>query len=123
MDPLATVDVRQDHEIALAQVRGEIDTSNVQEVETALGAAGARPGTGLVVDFSAVTYMNSAVIQLLFELSEQLRARQQQLRLVMNETAPMHRLFAMLRFDLVVPVHNTLEDALAQMRTGPTAGG
>ena len=123
MNPLAVVDVQQHNGIALAQVRGEIDTSNVQDVEAALHQAGRHPGAGLVVDLSAVTYLNSATVKLLFELAERLRMRQQELRLVMRETAPMRRLFLMLRFDLIVPVHNSIEDAVAHMPAGREAGG
>lgn len=123
LDPLAVVEVQPYNGAALARVRGEIDTSNVQDVEAALQEAGTLPGAGLVVDLSAVTYLNSATVKLLFELAERLRMRQQELRLVIRETAPMRRLFLMLRFDLVVPVHNSIEDAIAHMPTGRGAGG
>ena len=123
MNTLATVEIRRHGDISLAQVRGEIDTSNVREIADVLEAEGPRAGAGLVVDLSSVTYLNSATVKLLFELAEALRERQQQLRLVMNETAPMRGLLLMLGFDHVVPVHARLEDALAEMQAGPTAGG
>jgi anti-sigma B factor antagonist len=123
MNTLATVEIQRHGDISLAQVRGEIDTSNVREVADVLEAEGPRAGAGLVVDLSSVTYLNSATVKLLFELAEALRERQQQLRLVMNETAPMRGLLLMLGFDHVVPVHTTLEDALAEMQAGATAGG
>ena len=123
MNTLATVDIQRHDDISLAQVRGEIDTSNVREVADVLETAGPRAGAGLVIDLSAVTYLNSATVKVLFELAEALRERQQQLRLVMAETAPMRGLLLMLGFDLVVPVHTRLEDALAGMRADHTAGG
>lgn len=123
MNTLATVEIQRHGDISLAQVRGEIDTSNVREIADVLEAEGPRAGAGLVVDLSSVTYLNSATVKLLFELAEALRERQQQLRLVMNETAPMRGLLLMLGFDHVVPVHTRLEDALAEMQAGPTAGG
>ncbi len=123
MNTLATVEIERHGDISLAQVRGEIDTSNVREIADVLEAEGPRAGAGLVVDLSSVTYLNSATVKLLFELAEALRERQQQLRLVMDETAPMRGLLLMLGFDHVVPVHTKLEDALAEMQAGPTAGG
>jgi anti-sigma B factor antagonist len=123
MNTLATVEIQRHGDISLAQVRGEIDTSNVREIAAVLEAEGPRAGAGLVVDLSSVTYLNSATVKLLFELAEALRGRQQQLRLVMNETAPMRGLLLMLGFDRVVPVHTRLEDALAEMQTGTAVGG
>jgi len=123
MNTLATVEIQRHGDISLAQVRGEIDTSNVREVADVLEAEGPRAGAGLVIDLSSVTYLNSATVKLLFELAAALRERRQQLRLVMDEAAPMRGLLLMLGFDLVVPVHTRLEDALAEMRAGRTAGG
>jgi anti-sigma B factor antagonist len=123
MNTLATVEIQRHGDISLVQVRGEIDTSNVREVADVLEAEGPRTGAGLVVDLSSVTYLNSATVKLLFELAEGLRERQRQLRLVMNEAAPMRGLLLMLGFDHVVPVHTRLEDALAEMRAAPTPGG
>jgi len=123
MNTLATVEIERHGDISLAQVRGEIDTSNVREIADVLEAEGPRAGAGLVVDLSSVTYLNSATVKLLFELAEALRERQQQLRLVMNETAPMRGLLLMLGFDRVVPVPPRLEDALAKMQAGASVGG
>jgi len=123
MNTMATVEIQRYGDYSLARVRGEIDTSNIREVADALGRAGPGAGSGLVVDLSAVTYLNSATVKVLFDLAEGLRARQQQLRLVMNETAPMRGLMLLLRFDLVMPVHTRLEDAIMEMRAGRTAGG
>ena len=115
MSPLATVHVEYQDGVSLTRVTGEIDTSNIREVGQALESA-ALKGAGLIIDFSAVTYLNSATVKFLFDLAEQMRTREQQLRLVLEDTAPMRRLLLMLKLDLVVPVHNGIADALTQMR-------
>ena len=115
MSPLATVHVEHQDGVSLARITGEIDTSNIREVGQALESAALR-GAGLIIDFSAVTYLNSATVKFLFDLAEQMRTREQQLRLVLEDTAPMRRLLLMLKLDLVVPVHNGIADALTQMR-------
>ena len=120
MSPLATVHVEYQDGVSLARVAGEIDTSNIREVGQALESA-ALQGAGLIIDFSAVTYLNSATVKFLFDLAEQMRTRQQQLRLVLEDTAPMRRLLLMLKLDLVVPVHNRIADALTQLRGAETA--
>lgn len=124
MQPLATVEVHQQGDVSVARLRGEIDTSNVSEIGDALGAAAIDDqGRGMIVDLSAVAYLNSATVKLLFDLAEQIHRRHQQMRLVMTETAPMRKLLLLLKFDLAVPLDTTIEDALAQIRTRGAAGG
>lgn len=123
MRPLATVEVQQLDGLSIARLRGEIDTSNVDEIREALSAADAGRSEALIVDLSAVLYLNSATVKVLYDLAEQRQQRHQQMCLVMAETAPMRKLMQLLRFDLVVPLHATLEDAAAQIRTGGATGG
>lgn len=120
--PLATVDVEQQGNISVARLRGEIDTSNVSEIGEALAAAAADDRRqGMVIDLSGVAYLNSAMVKLLFDLAEQMHKRHQQMRLVMTETAPMRKLILLLKFDLVVPLDKTIDDALAHIRMGGSA--
>ena len=115
--PLATVEVEQQDDVSVARLHGEIDTSNVAEIGEALSAAAMGAGShGMVVDLSGVAYLNSATVKLLFDLAEDLHKRHRQMRLVMTETAPMRKLILLLKFDLVVPLDNTIEDALAKLR-------
>jgi anti-anti-sigma factor len=124
MHPLATVDLTRNGDVSIIRLCGEIDTANVGQVGDALAAIAAdarRPG--LVLDLSEVTYLNSATVKLLFDLAEQMRKRQQQLRLVMTETAPMRSLLLLLKFDLVVPLHTSIDDASEHIRTSRNTGG
>lgn len=121
--PLATVDVEQQGDICVASLRGEIDTSNISEIGDVLGAAIGEGSQGMLVDLSEVAYLNSATVKLLFDLAEQMHKRHQQMRLVMTEAAPMRKLILLLKFDLVVPLDKTTDDALAHIRTRDAAGG
>lgn len=122
--PLATVDVEQQGDISVARLRGEIDTSNVSEVGEVLGAAAVGDERqGMVIDLSGVAYLNSATVKLLFDLAEEMHKRRQQMRLVMTEAAPMRKLILLLKFDHVVPLDKTVEDALVHIRTRGAAGG
>lgn len=124
MHPLATVEVEQHGEVSVARLRGEIDTSNVSEIGAALGAVAAGDARqGMVVDLSGVAYLNSATVKLLFDLAEQLQQRHQQMRLVMTEAAPMRKLILMLKFDLVVPLDKSIDDALSHFRFRGATGG
>jgi anti-anti-sigma factor len=110
MKPPTSMAVQEHYGVSVVRLGGEIDASSISEVGDSLVDIAA--GQGLIIDLSEVTYLNSAMVKLLFDLSEMMRKRQRQLRLVMTEVAPMKRMFQLLKFDLVVPLHSSLEDAL-----------
>jgi anti-anti-sigma factor len=121
----AKVTVEQPPRATVARVEGDLDLVSLPQVERDLRAAAAR-GTGteevLAIDMSEVTYLNSAAIRLLYDLAEDLRVRRRQLRLVMSPQAPLRTLFRRLRFDTVIPVHDTIEDAIAEAGPAATQG-
>ena len=61
---------------------GEIDLSNIDAFTDALETASAGTRGPITVDLSAVKYLDSAGIRLVYRLRESLRARGQELRLV-----------------------------------------
>jgi anti-anti-sigma factor len=101
-------------------VEGDLDLVSLPQVERDLRAAAAAPGAQglLAIDVTNVTYLNSAAIRLLYDLAEDLRMRRRQLRLVMATTAPLRALFRRLRFDTVIPVHDTVDEAIAEADAG-----
>jgi anti-sigma B factor antagonist len=68
--------------VLVARLRGEIDMSNAGQLRDELYAATRNDALGLVLDLSEVDYLDSAGIHLVHRLREGLRARGQQLRLV-----------------------------------------
>ena len=116
MSAEAKVTVQRPPRATVARVEGDLDLVSLPQVERELRAVATDPAsTGLVaVDVSDVTYLNSAAIRLLYDLAEDLRARRRQLRLVMSSDAPLRALFRRLRFDTVIPVHETVDEAIAE---------
>jgi anti-anti-sigma factor len=100
--------------VALAAVDGEIDASNTQLVGSQLRRLLSNRHSTLVVDLSATSYLDSAAINLLFELSAGLLERQQRLLLVVPSTAPIARALTITGLDAAIPVHETREAALAR---------
>lgn len=117
----AKVTVHQPPRATVACVEGDLDLVSLPQVERELRAAATDSGSRplLAVDVTNVTYLNSAAIRLLYDLAEDLRARRRQLRLVMSANAPLRTLFRRLRFDTVIPVHDTVDEAIAE--AGPDA--
>jgi anti-sigma B factor antagonist len=111
-----------DHErVVVARLTGEIDLSNAEGVEGAIAQATPNQALALILDVSALDYLDSAGIHLIYKLREKLRARGQALRLVVPAESPSNdalRLAGVLRN---VDVAETLEDAMAQFGAGGAA--
>jgi anti-anti-sigma factor len=120
----AKVTVAQPPRATVARVEGDLDLVSLPQIEQELRAIAERATGGdlLAVDVTDVTYLNSAAIRLLYDLAEDLHSRRRELRLVMSPRAPLRGLFRRLRFDTVVPVHDTVEDAIAEAGPAATEG-
>lgn len=114
MKTQARVTVHQPPCATVARVEGDLDLVTLPQVERELRAVAAEARRLFAVDVSGVTYLNSAAISLLYSLAEDLRTRHHQLRLVMAADAPLRVLLRRLRFDTVVPVHDTVDEAIAE---------
>jgi anti-sigma B factor antagonist len=106
--------VEEDHhgDVTVAVVEGEIDASNAVEIAHRLRSLLTNRSIALVVDLADTSYLDSAGINLLFELADELRARQQQLRLVIAPGSPIARPIAITGLDSVIPVFGTREAAV-----------
>jgi anti-sigma B factor antagonist len=102
-------------EIPVVTIDGEIDASNAEEIADRLREALSNRSQALVVDLSPTTYIDSAGINVLFELSVALRERQQQLHMVVGPASPIARMIAIVGLDGTVPTHPTRGAALAQL--------
>ncbi len=91
---------------------GEIDSSNAAELRLALSERLPSASSALVLDLSAVTYLDSSGIHLLFDLGRRLAARRQALRLVVPDGAPMRRVLELCAVDAVAPMDRELDASL-----------
>ena len=71
------------------------------------------------IDLSATTYLDSAGLNLLFALGEELRGRQQQLGLVVTEGSPIARMIKRVGLDQTFRVHAPLTEALGRAWVRP----
>ena len=70
----------------------------------------------MVIDLSATTYLDSAGINLLFALGEEMRGRQQRSRSSCADASPIARMVALTGLDRAMPVHR---DAAGRARRAP----
>ena len=68
----------------------------------------------LVIDISECRYLDSAAIEVLFDLSRRLGRRRQELRLVMPASSPLRRVIELTEIGTAAPVYESLDSALSQ---------
>jgi anti-anti-sigma factor len=100
-------------DLPVARVEGEVDASNAAELGIRLRELVSNQSAGLIVDLTATTYLDSAGINLLFAIGDQLVARQQRLRLVVGPGSPIARMLAITSLDRIHRVHRSVAEALA----------
>lgn len=111
MSGLARVRTRRDGSTQLVHVAGEVDLSNARDVIDAVGHAVPDDVTLIVLDLTDTTYVDSAAIATLFRLSERLRDRRQDLRLVVPQGSPIRAVVELTRLSQVVPVDEQVPTA------------
>jgi anti-anti-sigma factor len=102
--------------VCVARPREDIDAATARRVRDALVECLDEGGDSLVVDLGEARYIDSAGIDMLFRLSELLRERRVRLELVIPRDSNLARLAGIVAMPSVVPVHETVEFALAATR-------
>jgi anti-sigma B factor antagonist len=87
---LGDVEFGADGDTVIAQVSGEIELANAEGIGAAMIEAMGQDSRALVLDLTAVEYLDSAGIHLIYKLQESLRARGQVLRLVVPSSSASH---------------------------------
>ena len=116
MSTIADLAVEHRDDVVVARVDGEIDRSNAEDVADALFGAVPNTALGLVLDLSATTYIDSAGVHLLFGMASRLRRRQQELHAVVPEGARIGRVLSVVALERTVPLHSTVDGAVAECR-------
>lgn len=100
----------------VALLSGEVDMTNAYSVREALTGPIANDSVGLVVDLSGVRYLDSAGIELIFEVAGMLANRRQELRLALPPDSPLRRSLVLTGVDAVAPLHAGIDEIF---RTDP----
>ena len=114
-DPLAQLSFEEAGDVVVVHVEGEIESSNSDELRTALSGRLKNYSSGLVVDLSSATYLDSSGIELIFDLARRMRTHRQSLRLVVPTEAPMRRVLELCDINEAAPVDLTVDASLAAL--------
>ncbi|HEV7845859.1 MAG TPA: STAS domain-containing protein [Thermoleophilaceae bacterium] len=98
----------------VAQLGGEVDMSNASYVRDQLLASMSNEAIALVLDISGCRYLDSAGIEVLFDVSRRLARRRQELRIVMPPSSPLRRVIELTEVHTAAPVYESLEGALSE---------
>jgi anti-sigma B factor antagonist len=111
---LADVQFTDHQRVVIARLSGEVDLSNADGIETAITEATPNQALALILDISALDYLDSAGIHLIYKLREKLRARGQALRLVIPTDSPANDALRLAGVSRNVEIAETLDAALAE---------
>jgi anti-sigma B factor antagonist len=98
----------------VAHLSGEVDMTNAARVREELLVSVPNDALCLVIDLDGCRYLDSAAIEVVFDLARRLGRRRQQLKLVLPNGSPLSRVLTLTEVHSVAPVHETLDSALAQ---------
>jgi anti-anti-sigma factor len=117
-----SLSVRREGTVVVATLTGEVDLTRTRELRQGFLTAVENSDTAMVVDLTQVSYLDSAGVNVLFELAERLQGRQLAMAVVVPETGLVNRVVALVDLGSVAPVHRTTGDALAAVCGGDSAG-
>jgi anti-anti-sigma factor len=114
MNSPAEIAVERRGASVVAHVTGEIDMTNAAYLREQLLDSLPNDALALVIDITACRYLDSAAIEVLFDLSRRLGRRRQELRLVMPPSSPLKRVIELTEIGSAAPVYESLDTALSQ---------
>jgi anti-anti-sigma factor len=117
---LAEVQITLSARALVAHVKGEVDTSNAENVGRAIIDATPKDAEGVVLDFSDVDYLDSAGLYLVHGIRTSLRARGQSLVLVIPPTSPVYDALRLAGVERPGEVAQTVQGGLRALESVPS---
>jgi len=118
MRELASVSLARSDGIVLAEVSGEIDLSNAEDLRDEIAQWASNEDRGVIVDLTSVTYADSAGMNLLFVLARQLKDHGQIFGAVVPSESQPRRAFDVVGMADQIPMFETLADAQSWAERG-----
>lgn len=112
------VDVSEVEGVVVARLSGDIDLADTAQVTSRVLGAVTNESRGLVVDLSAVRYLDSAGVQMLFEFARALEAGRQSMAVVVGDASPLRRLLDITGVPQAVVVSADEAGAVEAVRSG-----
>ena len=110
------VAMAQQDGVTIGRLSGDVDISRAEPIKVELLRAISNQDYGLVVDMGEVTYLDSAGVNVLFEVAERLDARQQALVAVVPDRALIQKVLTLVDASSVMKTCPTVDDAVAAVK-------
>jgi anti-anti-sigma factor len=105
--------------VPVAHITGDIDASNAPRLQSLVLDHVENTDASLVVDLTPTTYIDSAGIRFLYEISLRLGHRGQALRVALPANSPIRRVLAITKLDTLIQVDDTPQEAAAILTSPP----
>ena len=119
---LADVQITVVPNALIAQVTGEVDMSNAEDIGAAVIKATPNEAQGVVLDLSSVEYLDSAGIYVIHGIRARLQARGQTLVLVIPQSSPVHDSLRLAGAERPGEIAEAVEEAIAIFDNAPPPG-
>ncbi|MGI9099356.1 MAG: STAS domain-containing protein [Solirubrobacteraceae bacterium] len=114
----AALEAERHGDNVVVSVVGELDVFNAAEIAAAIEAAVPSDAHGAILDLTGVGFLDSTAIRKLFALTARLRERRQRVLVVTPGGSIVLRTLELVEFSRAAPMHDSLEEALAELGPG-----
>lgn len=104
-------------EVVVVRLTGELDLSVAEPAGQRIVDAVPSSARGVVVDMTALDFIDSSGISMLFKIARRVGSHRQQLRVVAPDGRPVARVLEIVEFDRAAPVDRDVDSAVAQLST------
>ena len=111
----ATLDSARRGNHVIITLTGEIDVFNAARLMALVEDAVPTDVHGAVLDLTGVGFLDSTAIRKLFGVTSRLSERRQRVRLVTPGGSTVLRTLELVEFERAAPIHDSVEEALAQL--------
>jgi len=114
------VEITRQDDIVIARLNGEIDLANTPAVSATVLEAVPNDALGLVIDLSAVRYIDSVAIRMLFTFVRTLRDSRQAIAVAIPPDSPVRKLLKITHLDEATELRDTIDEAVVALRESGT---
>jgi anti-sigma B factor antagonist len=107
--------------VSVVRLEGELDKLAIEKARSRLDPLAA--AGKLVVDLDRVTFIDSAGLHALFGLARLANSQGGGVALAVAESSPTARVIALVHLGEVLPVHATVDEAVAALQVSSSDGG
>ena len=114
------IEVSRHGDVVVARLEGDIDLANTPTLSAKVLESVPNDAVGLVVDLSAVRYIDSVGVRMLFTFVRSLHASRQGMAIALPHGAPVRKLLKITHLDEATVFRDSVDEAIDALREGGT---